>query len=172
MNARVFIFVAFIGFTFTLVVECHTHGEHKGHDGKKRKPLWNYYGKAEIDLDHVLEETKHVIKLQEDKKITQQDAAFYFHRLHDFNTDGYLDGLELLHAVKHSLIYSNTSLDMSNLESLEKTVDTQLKFFDYNGDGLVEYSELMKCSFIEKKTAVYTPQLFLPLNKTRSFTVF
>lgn len=54
------------------------------------------------------------------------DAAFYFHRLHDFNVDGFLDGLELLHASKHSLLHANATLNIYNLELLAG-LETMLK---------------------------------------------
>ncbi|RWS26899.1 Multiple coagulation factor deficiency protein 2-like protein [Leptotrombidium deliense] len=131
-------------------VENHDHSSHgntHGEQAVKHKPLWNYYGKAQIDLEHVLEETKNIAQLQQDKQISQMDAAFYYHRLHDFNSDGYLDGLELLHATKHTIdaMPNSTSYgNFNNLESLADTVDMQLQYFDYDGNGLIDFGELAK----------------------------
>ncbi|RWS20091.1 EF hand domain-containing protein-like protein [Leptotrombidium deliense] len=93
---------------------------------------------------HVMEETKNIIKLHSDNKISLMDAAFYYHRLHDFNTDGFLDGLELLRALQHSHMHADNkthSDSTDNLETYADAVDNQLSEIDANNDGLIEYAE-------------------------------
>lgn len=54
--------------------------------------------------------------MQKAEKLTLDETAFYYTKLHDFNNDGGLDGLELMLAIKHSLQHSN--LRTENLEDL------------------------------------------------------
>ncbi len=66
--------------------------------------------------------------MQESDQITLNQSAFYYTRLHDFNNDGGLDGLELLLAVKHSLVHVNSSLESNDLESFAGIVFINEKY--------------------------------------------
>ena len=39
------------------------------------------------------EETKKLLYMQESEQISNDESAFYYTKLHDFNSDGQLDGL-------------------------------------------------------------------------------
>ena len=69
-----------------------------------------------VESRHLKEEAGKVLHLQRSDKIPIQESAFYYTKLHDFNNDGGLDGLELLYAVKHSLAHSNQSYEDVPLE--------------------------------------------------------
>ena len=56
--------------------------------------------------------------MEKSSDIPKEQAAFYYTKLHDFDNNGGLDGIELLHAVKHSLSHENRSFENANLEEL------------------------------------------------------
>jgi hypothetical protein len=66
--------------------------------------------------------------MQESDQITTNQSALYYTRLHDFNNDGGLDGLELLLAVKHSLVHINGSFESKDLESFAGIVFRSEKY--------------------------------------------
>ncbi|CAG2122347.1 unnamed protein product [Medioppia subpectinata] len=80
--------------------------------------------------------------MQEADQITNEVSAFYYTKLHDFNSDGKLDGLELLLAVKHSLVHHNASYEFTPLEDMSNYVDSELNLMDLNNDGFVDYGEI------------------------------
>ncbi|CAG2166729.1 unnamed protein product [Oppiella nova] len=96
----------------------------------------------QIKHRHLREEANNLLYMQESDQITNDQSAFYYTKLHDFNSDGRLDGLELLLAVKHSLIHHNASYEFTPLEDMSNYVDSELSLMDLNNDGYVDYGEI------------------------------
>ncbi len=85
------------------------------------------------------EEANKLLYMQESDQITLNQSAFYYTRLHDFNNDGGLDGLELLLAIKHSLVHTNSSFESRDLESFTGIVFRSQKIYP-NAVKLFKYS--------------------------------
>ncbi|XP_054164777.1 uncharacterized protein LOC128962428 [Oppia nitens] len=112
--------------------------------------LWAKYGTAGFmhDMNHLREEASNLLYLQQSEKISNDESAFYYTKLHDFNSDAKLDGLELLLAVRHSLIHHNSTYETVPLEDLSGYVDTEINLMDLNNDGFVDYGEIY--TYMEK----------------------
>lgn len=106
------------------------------------------YGRKDIvqDIEHLKEDLKMITDLQLEGKLTEDETVFYFFRMHDFDNNNKLDGLELLAAMQHTENHDHSS---SNTDS-DKKVDIQrfimsvdsLLLLDKDNDGFLEYSEL------------------------------
>lgn len=75
-------------------------------------------------------------------------GIFYFFKLHDFDKNGKLDGLELLHALTdhHSSASGHTEIGTSEQlfeEEVVSIIDNLLQKHDLNNDGYVDFVELM-----------------------------
>ncbi|CAG2107318.1 unnamed protein product [Medioppia subpectinata] len=80
--------------------------------------LWDKYGSHGFiyNLDHLREEASILLYMKDANQITHEESYLYFIKLHDFNSDGKLDGLDY--------------------------VDSMLTAMDLNNDGFVDYGEI------------------------------
>ncbi|XP_013791616.1 multiple coagulation factor deficiency protein 2 homolog [Limulus polyphemus] len=95
------------------------------------------------DLDHIKEDMNNIMELQETGAISPNDFLFYFFRMHDFDDNKMLDGIELIAAVRHSFDHSNQPEAGMPLDELVQIVDS---FFKYDDDknGFLTYPEMRK----------------------------
>lgn len=74
--------------------------------------------------------------------MSDEDLQFHYFRLHDYDGNRKLDGLELLHALSH---YQNesgiTDKEATSDEANAITVDQILDTDDLNSDGYIDYPE-------------------------------
>ncbi|XP_064473569.1 multiple coagulation factor deficiency protein 2 homolog isoform X1 [Ornithodoros turicata] len=92
------------------------------------------------DLDHIKEDIGKIALLEPDDDISHKKMIFYFFRMHDFDSNGLLDGLELLAAVQHHEA-GKSSREHVSFQTYIDAVDSTLEL-DKNRDGFVSYSEL------------------------------
>lgn len=69
---------------------------------------------------HLADHVGNMMSLSQQKQLTSDELAFYFHGLHDFNNDNNLDGLELMYALKHSLSHQNPQFEQASLEAFAR----------------------------------------------------
>lgn len=51
---------------------------------------------------HVLEELQHQINTKKREEMTDQELQFHYFKLHDFDNNNLLDGLEIIKALTHA----------------------------------------------------------------------
>ncbi|GFQ65771.1 uncharacterized protein TNCT_640511 [Trichonephila clavata] len=92
-----------------------------------------------MSVCHIKEDVKSVMKLRETGEMSQSEMTFYMIRMHDFDDNGGLDGIELRTVFSHSLEHlSDPEMHAVSIESLIDDVLT----FDDDGNGIVDYGEL------------------------------
>ncbi|XP_076340784.1 longistatin-like [Tachypleus tridentatus] len=128
-------------FIFHLVTG-NTNVDENKNDAKATE-LRRKWGAEEIirDLDHIKEDVNNLMELQEAGTISSSDALFYFFRMHDFDDNKVLDGLELITAVRHSFDRSSETESQYSLDEFIPIVDSFYKY-DMNNDGFLTYPEI------------------------------
>ncbi|XP_076333907.1 longistatin-like isoform X2 [Tachypleus tridentatus] len=95
------------------------------------------------DLDHIKEDLNNILELHESGAISPNDSLFYFFRMHDFDDNKMLDGIELIVAVRHSFEHSNQPEDEMPLVEVVQIVDSFFKY-DEDKNGFLTYPEMRK----------------------------
>jgi len=94
-----------------------------------------------IYFSHIKEHLKDEIDWKEDQ-MSDEDLMFHYFRLHDYDGNRKLDGLEIMHALSH---YQNesgiTDKESTSEEANAKTVDEILSMDDLDSDGYIDYPE-------------------------------
>ncbi|XP_064473566.1 multiple coagulation factor deficiency protein 2 homolog [Ornithodoros turicata] len=91
------------------------------------------------DMEHLKEDLAKITELQMEGKLTDEEMIFYFFRMHDFDDNNMLDGLELLAAMRHTETHSG--MPSPSLEDLVAATDAMLEL-DKDKDGFLNYFEL------------------------------
>ena len=108
-----------------------------------------------INKDHVLEHLDGVINKPKEQ-MTVEEQNFYYFKLHDYDNNNMLDGLELVSAFAHSEEHSDSShgnhsetstpavphIRISD-EELAKLIDEIMREEDKNADGYITYQEFL-----------------------------
>ncbi|XP_054162181.1 multiple coagulation factor deficiency protein 2 homolog [Oppia nitens] len=80
------------------------------------------------------------------EKINDEEIGYYYMKLHDFDANDKLDGLELMQSMIHSIEHHhenqvNQTTVTNNIDNLSESVDYFLKECDLNSDGFIEFAE-------------------------------
>lgn len=103
------------------------------------------YNSKEIehDLHHIREDLKNLIELEDAGSITGEQLIFYAIRMHDFDNNNELDGLEIMQMIHHQHEVEGAVREAKegpNEEEIINSVDRFLKR-DLNLDGFVSFPE-------------------------------
>ncbi|KAG0414581.1 hypothetical protein HPB47_008277 [Ixodes persulcatus] len=101
--------------------------------------LRSKYSAAEIvrDTDHIRRDLSRVLHLAQLGELETEETTFYFMRMHDYDDNDKLDGLEMMQAFGHLMEHNNETADETKLLGM---VDSLLSV-DVNLDGFVSYPE-------------------------------
>lgn len=135
--------------TVLLIVTGHDHGHshenpYTSSKGAEFRKKWDA---ADIirDVEHIKEDLSTLIHLQKTGEMTKEEITFYYFRMHDFDDNELLDGIEMLAAMQHSLEHvqavENVGLTEQPLERVIEIVDSAM-MLDTNLDGYISYPEL------------------------------
>ncbi|XP_072292826.1 multiple coagulation factor deficiency protein 2 [Eucyclogobius newberryi] len=96
------------------------------------------------DQDHIMEHLEGVIDKPE-KEMTPQELQLHYFKMHDYDGNNLLDGLELATAITHvhKEERGENSAPMKE-EDLVSLIDDVLKDDDKNNDGFIDYAEFAK----------------------------
>ncbi|XP_001194225.2 multiple coagulation factor deficiency protein 2 homolog [Strongylocentrotus purpuratus] len=97
--------------------------------------------------EHVKEHLEGQVDTDE-KEMTDEELEFHYFKLHDFDNNTKLDGLEIMAAISHVVPFEPPEKDMS----VNQIADARVKYFsgiidqvmlddDYNKDGYLTYLE-------------------------------
>ncbi|XP_041644728.1 multiple coagulation factor deficiency protein 2 [Cheilinus undulatus] len=96
------------------------------------------------DKDHIMEHLEGVIDKPE-KDMTPQELQLHYFKMHDYDGNNLLDGLELATAITH--VHREERGENSppmKEEDLISLIDDVLKDDDKNNDGYIDYAEFAK----------------------------
>lgn len=96
------------------------------------------------DQDHIMEHLEGMIDKPE-KDMTPQELQLHYFKMHDYDGNNLLDGLELATAITHvhKEERGENSAPMRE-EDLMSLIDDVLKDDDKNNDGYIDYAEFAK----------------------------
>nr|XP_015799597.2 multiple coagulation factor deficiency protein 2 [Nothobranchius furzeri] len=96
------------------------------------------------DQDHIMEHLEGVIDKPE-KDMTPQELQLHYFKMHDYDGNDLLDGLELATAITHvhKEERGENSQPMKE-EDLIALIDDVLKDDDKNNDGYIDYAEFAR----------------------------
>jgi len=87
---------------------------------------------------HVQEHLEGFAKV--DENMSDDELQFHYFKLHDYNNDNRLDGIELISAITHFEKEDPNAPGLMETE-LSSMVDAILKDEDKNHDGYIDYTE-------------------------------
>ncbi|KAM4729557.1 multiple coagulation factor deficiency protein 2 isoform 1-T3 [Anableps anableps] len=96
------------------------------------------------DKDHIMEHLEGVIDKPE-KDMTPQELQLHYFKMHDYDGNNLLDGLELATAITH--VHKEEKGEHSQPmkeEELIALIDDVLRDDDKNNDGYIDYAEFAK----------------------------
>ncbi|KAM4591982.1 multiple coagulation factor deficiency protein 2 [Odontesthes bonariensis] len=96
------------------------------------------------DKDHIMEHLEGVIDKPE-KEMTPQELQLHYFKMHDYDGNNLLDGLELATAITH--VHREERGEHSQPmkeEELMALIDDVLKDDDKNNDGYIDYAEFAR----------------------------
>ncbi|KAJ1152939.1 hypothetical protein NDU88_005712 [Pleurodeles waltl] len=97
------------------------------------------------DHHHLEEDLKHQIGEIDLEKLSEEELEFYYFTLHDFDQNKRLDGLEILAALRESLIHHVGSVftQEEQMKIYTDMTDEVLEKDDLDKDGFLSYVEYM-----------------------------
>ncbi|XP_022708812.1 multiple coagulation factor deficiency protein 2-like [Varroa jacobsoni] len=99
------------------------------------------------DMDHIRQDLHQVIQLSGDGTFTIEESIFYLMRMHDFDDNNQLDGLEMMRAFTHAHEGHKQGENEDNphplLETLVQLVDDTMRH-DSNMDGHLSFAEWLQ----------------------------
>ncbi|XP_028845909.1 multiple coagulation factor deficiency protein 2 [Denticeps clupeoides] len=135
-----------------LVVSCcwlavHSHG---GSHGQTQSGTEDHHPGMRLDKtlvqdkDHIMEHLEGVIDKPE-SDMTPQELQLHYFKMHDYDGNNLLDGLELATAITHvhKEERGENSQPMKE-EDLISLIDDVLRDDDKNNDGYIDYAEFAK----------------------------
>ncbi|XP_067137938.1 multiple coagulation factor deficiency protein 2 homolog [Centruroides vittatus] len=111
-------------------------------DRQIEKPRKSKFFDFISDINHIKFDFMKILNIKNIGEITTDDAVFYFHKMHDYDGNNNLDGIELYQSFRHSWPNSENKLIRDENE-ISELIDSFL-LFDENNDGMLTYAEYKK----------------------------
>uniref|UniRef100_V5IBS9 Putative conserved secreted protein n=2 Tax=Ixodes ricinus TaxID=34613 RepID=V5IBS9_IXORI len=127
-------------FGMASLTTAHEHHQYSDTDQLKKK--WSAHDVVR-DVEHIKEDLAKLIELQKDGDISDEEIAFYYLRMHDFDNNSLLDGHEIMAAMHHTKEAHNHDGEghHSDVDELIRLTDSALEG-DLNQDGFLSYPEI------------------------------
>uniref|UniRef100_A0ACB8G9H1 Multiple coagulation factor deficiency protein 2 n=1 Tax=Sphaerodactylus townsendi TaxID=933632 RepID=A0ACB8G9H1_9SAUR len=96
------------------------------------------------DKDHILEDLDGIIDKPE-SEMSPQELQLHYFKMHDYDGNNLLDGLELATAISH--VHKEDGSEHTQAmkeEELINLIDDVLRDDDKNNDGYIDYAEFAK----------------------------
>lgn len=77
------------------------------------------------DAEHIREDLENLIPSEDTKKMSPEELEFYYFKLHDFDNNTKLDGLEILQAIQHVMHNEDSSEHNTNAEQDQNQVTNE-----------------------------------------------
>uniref|UniRef100_A0A0B7A5J2 EF-hand domain-containing protein n=1 Tax=Arion vulgaris TaxID=1028688 RepID=A0A0B7A5J2_9EUPU len=133
----------------------HHHGQQHQEQQPQEGHGHRHHGKplefaSEIhNADHILEHLQKVVSTKSKDQMTEEELEFHYFKLHDYDNNNKLDGVEIGKALTHFHDENDEISDGSHHsrtysdEEIAEVIDAALLSDDLDGDGYVEYPEFM-----------------------------
>ncbi|XP_038173742.1 multiple coagulation factor deficiency protein 2 [Arvicola amphibius] len=96
------------------------------------------------DQEHIMEHLEGVIDKPE-KEMSPQELQLHYFKMHDYDGNNLLDGLELSTAITHvHKEEGNEQAPVMSEDELMSIIDGVLRDDDKNNDGYIDYAEFAK----------------------------
>lgn len=96
------------------------------------------------DKDHIMEHLEGVIEKPE-SEMSPQELQLHYFKMHDYDGNNLLDGLELATAISHvHKEEGGENTQAMKEEELISLIDDVLRDDDKNNDGYIDYAEFAK----------------------------
>ncbi|XP_063299992.1 multiple coagulation factor deficiency protein 2 [Pelobates fuscus] len=96
------------------------------------------------DKDHIMEHLEGVVEKPQ-SEMSPQELQLHYFKMHDYDGNNLLDGLELATAISHVHKEGGDEHTQSiKEEELIKLIDEVLRDDDKNNDGYIDYAEFAK----------------------------
>nr|KAI8741394.1 putative multiple coagulation factor deficiency protein 2 isoform X3 [Biomphalaria glabrata] len=128
----------------------HGHGGGHGHEGGHGLEFASEVHNA----DHILEHLEKVVATKSKEQMTEEELEFHYFKLHDYDNNNKLDGVEIGKALTHFHEESNSTEEVPATKTLEEkneeekvlseNIESILLKFDSNADGYIDYFEFRK----------------------------
>ncbi|BFZ11514.1 hypothetical protein BsWGS_14553 [Bradybaena similaris] len=119
----------------------HGHGHHG-------KPL--EFASEIHNADHILEHLQKVVSTKTKEQMTEEELEFHYFKLHDYDNNNKLDGVEIGKALTH--IHEEGDTEAAKAEQQKVMADSEIANIvdsvildnDENNDGYIEYFEFKR----------------------------
>ncbi|XP_054711479.1 multiple coagulation factor deficiency protein 2 homolog [Uloborus diversus] len=125
-----------------VVVSCHDGRHNHERRSERLKERWGMEAVVR-DLEHIKEDIEDMVELSEMGELSKNEMIFYLIRMHDFDDNGGLDGIELRAALSHTWEHMEATDPRDKPFAIESLIDEVLTFDD-SKDGIVDYSEFRR----------------------------
>ncbi|KAL4641208.1 multiple coagulation factor deficiency protein 2 [Arapaima gigas] len=126
--------------TILMAVSIHAHQEFS----EDHRPNMRLDKNMVQDKDHVMEHLDGVIDKPE-SDMTPQELQLHYFKMHDYDGNNLLDGLELATAITHvHKEERGANSQPMKEEDLISLIDDVLRDDDKNNDGYIDYAEFAK----------------------------
>ena len=115
-------------------------------------------------ISHVLEELEHQINTKKKEEMTDQELQFHYFKLHDFDNNNLLDGLEIVKALTHAHDEAgeqNCSFFFCFTSSIFVAASIVLPYMDVHACSVYQSSPAYECLLL---TFYILPRFFIGLN--------
>ncbi|XP_053314797.1 multiple coagulation factor deficiency protein 2 [Spea bombifrons] len=124
----------------SVIADDHAHPkvEEHGHQGSR-------FDKNVVhDKDHIMEHLEGVVEKPE-TEMSPQELQLHYFKMHDYDGNNLLDGLELAAAISHvNKEGGNEHAPPVKEEDLTNLIDEVLRDDDKNNDGYIDYAEFAR----------------------------
>ncbi|KAJ4429979.1 multiple coagulation factor deficiency protein 2 homolog [Periplaneta americana] len=77
------------------------------------------------DTDHIREDLGEWVSKVDTRKMTPEELEFHYFKLHDFDNNTKLDGLEILQAIHHTVHYNEEQAENDDSHNHQQQTETQ-----------------------------------------------
>ncbi|XP_029608954.1 multiple coagulation factor deficiency protein 2 [Salmo trutta] len=128
---------------FLLSVRSHEQAAHE-HPPESHRPNMHLDKNMVHDREHIMEHLEGVIDKPE-SDMSPQELQLHYFKMHDYDGNNLLDGLELATAITH--VHKEEKGEDSQPmkeEDLTSLIDDVLRDNDKNNDGYIDYAEFAR----------------------------
>uniref|UniRef100_A0A6M2D9X7 Putative kazal/vwf domain protein n=1 Tax=Rhipicephalus microplus TaxID=6941 RepID=A0A6M2D9X7_RHIMP len=131
----------------TIISTCvcaHEHGHSHSSPSSKAAQFRQRWDATDVirDVEHIKEDLATLVDMQSTGQMTDEEITFYFFRMHDFDDNTMLDGIEFLSAMQHTIDHGFApGVEPKSLDDIIRLVDGAFAL-DTNNDGFISYPEL------------------------------
>ncbi|KAL0964364.1 hypothetical protein UPYG_G00322850 [Umbra pygmaea] len=127
-----------------LLLSVHSHQPPQEHPPESHHPNMHLDKNMVHDREHIMEHLEGVIDKPE-SEMSPQELQLHYFKMHDYDGNNQLDGLELATAITH--VHREERGENSppmKEEDLISLIDDVLRSDDKNNDGYIDYAEFAK----------------------------